>query len=95
MRFREQTIYAPEENDSTAGYIHYRGLHCDSKYKQKIILVSNTRPLKFISAPGFVCKRFLAFFPIPPRSFTRARPSRHLSRGQSLLLNRIETLDYE
>ena len=32
-------------------YIHYGGLHCDSKYKQKIIFVSNTRPLKFISAP--------------------------------------------
>ena len=32
-------------------YIHYGGLHCDSKYKQKIILVSHTRPLKFISAP--------------------------------------------
>ena len=89
-------------------YIHYGGLHCDSKYKQKIILVSNTRPLKFISAPreakhftgqlwqlmtasnvgvrtqawqakwavfkilGFVCKRFLPFFPTPPRSFTCA-----------------------
>ena len=30
--------------------IHYAGLHCDSKYKQKIILVSHT----FISAPRFI-----------------------------------------
>ena len=95
-------------------YIHYGGLHCDSKYKQKIILVSYTRPLKFISAPrkakhfigqlwqlmtasnvgartqawqakwvvfkipGFVCKRFLAFFPTPSPLFYL----RHLSRGQ-------------
>ena len=31
--------------------IHYGGLHCDSKYEQKVILVSHTRSLKFISAP--------------------------------------------
>ena len=95
-------------------YIHYGGLHCDSKYKQKIILVSNTRPLKFISAPweakhfigqlwqlmtasnvgartqawqakwavfkipGFVCKRFLPFFPTPSPLFYL----RNFSRGQ-------------
>ena len=94
-------------------YIHYGGLHCDSKYKQKIIFVSYTRPLKFISAPrktkhfigqlwqlmtasnvgartqawqakwavfkipGFVCKRFLPFFPTPSPLFYL----RHFSRG--------------
>ena len=79
-----------------------------SKIQKKIILVSQTSPLKFISAPlkakhfvgqlwqlmtasnvgartqawqakwvvfkipGFVCKRFLPFFPTPSRSFTYA-----------------------
>ena len=92
-------------------------VHAFQNTEKKIILVSQTRPLKFISAPrkakhfigqlwqlmtasnvgsrtqawqtkwvvfkipGFVCKRFLPFFPTPSPLFYL----RHFSRGLRLL----------